>query len=208
MNGDDLVNTTDIVGTAQGAHGVIGELAALLSYLELGHARAGSTRLASDAAPIAAVVHAAAVERLVVAIVRLTDPRDGAPASLAPLFEALGDERTFDEIAAGGDGARLATAVKRWEALRENPSLVAIRTAADATHDRVLPRYDDVPPAIYEGFVTAAGEVMRTIADLAAGTGVANGEIAPTVTARRAQADAYWTALTRKSDRHKQAGHK
>jgi hypothetical protein len=194
-----LVTTShQIVDVARAAHGALGEIAALLSYLELGHARAGSTRIASDTAPIAAVVHAAAVERLVDTVVRLTDPRDGAAASLAPAFAALADSGTFAEIAANGDVERLGSAARRWQTLRDDASLAAVRAARDAARERLLARYDDVPPATYAGFVAAAGEVLRMIADLSAGSGVANGEIAPTLTARRAQADAYWTALTRR----------
>jgi hypothetical protein len=193
------VNTAEhIVGVARAAHAALGEVAALLSYLELGHARAGSTRVASDAAPIAAFIHAASVERLVDVIVRLTDPRPDATASLAPVFAALAEPGTFAEVAAIGNGERLRAAVERWTTLREDASVAAVRAAWDATRGRLLPRYDDVPPAAYEGFVAAAGEVLRIIADLGAGSGIADGELGPTLTTRRAQADAYWTALTRR----------
>ncbi|MGE5539940.1 MAG: hypothetical protein ACM30I_15085 [Gemmatimonas sp.] len=197
MNPAHVNTAQQIIGVARAAHAAVGEIAALLSYFELGHARAGSTRLAPESAPIAAVVHAAAVERLINAVLRLTDPRRDAAASLAPVFIALSDAATFADVAATGDGARLRSSAERWAALRDNPSLQLIREAWDATQARLLPRYDDVPPDAYDGFVASASEVLLVIADLAAGTGVASGELAPTVTARRAQADAYWTALTR-----------
>ncbi|HTI88143.1 MAG TPA: hypothetical protein VL966_16195 [Alphaproteobacteria bacterium] len=186
-----------IVGFARASHATLGEIAALLSYLELGHARAGSARIASDLAPIAAVIHAAAVERLIDAVVRLTDPRADAPASLAPVFVALADGGTFDEVASGGNGERLGAAVKRWSALPEHASLTVMRAAWNAEREHLLPKYDEVPPAVYGGFVTAANEVLRVIVDLIAGCGIADVEIGPILTTRRAQADAYWTALTR-----------
>jgi hypothetical protein len=193
-----LVNAAQhIVESARASHAALGELAALLSYLELGHARAGSSRIASDVAPIAAVVHAAAVGRLIDAVIHLTDPRPVATASLAPVFVALADEGTFGEIAAAGNADRLSTAVRRWDGLRDHASLTMIRAARQDARDRLFPRYDDVPPAVYDGFVKAANEVLRVMADLIAGCGVAEVEIGPTLTARRAQADAYWTGLTR-----------